>query len=336
MSNDFFKFREPKKGEEPLVVRLLPPLFNPVSLHHRHQVPGQCPICNHKKEQNKMSKHALEPCLIPESAWGQSLCNLHKQDRCKYWPGLRDEAFIKNNTECMFCENKAVHGHEVWKYDDREAVLTLDDVVPICEMCHHVVHLGRSEVLAAQGQLDFKAVLAHFAKVRDCKMMEAEAIARAAFDTWEVRSRRKWRVCYGKYEMFIHPPGGLPDISVFDDMPVIKDMDRLPSTTHHVKWLSVRRNPQKMCDKNKYGVFLLSGTMAEMDRLWPLVAKMTMEGVLASEAYASTAAARETAGIYRDTGVIGIVLGDRDDKDDMEMILTSRFGRFAKLTFKRQ
>ena len=167
-------------------------------------------------------------------------------------------------------------------------------------------------------------------------MMEVDAIARAAFDTWEVRSRRRWVVCYGQYEMFIHPPGGLPDIGVFDDMPVVKDMDRLPSKTNHVKWLSVKRNPQKGFDKNKYGVFLINGTMAEIDRLWPLVARLTMEGILAAEAYASTAAARETAGLYRDVGIIGIVLGDMDYKDDIEMALTSRFGKFTKLTFKRQ
>ncbi len=322
------------------VIRILPPLKSGNSFSHTrtHKIPA-CPVCDYEDNRLKalMSpKRTLEPCLLPEAAWGKSLCNLNKKGQCKYWPSLRDDAKLHHGTGCIFCDNAAVHGHEVWDYDDKNAVVTLQEVVPVCEMCHHVIHLGRSELLASKGELDFKAVLDHFARVRGVKRFEIEAIAREAFDQWEVRSRRQWKVSYGQFEIYIHAPGGLPDISVFDNMPVVKDKDRLPSQTNHVKWLSVRRGEGRMHDEEKIGTFVVSSKFDVIDLIWPRVAAMTLDGSLGGEAYSSTAQLRETAGLLRDKAVVGVVLGLADDREEIEGLLNTNFGKVATITFKRQ
>jgi len=282
-----------------------------------------------------MSKLKLEPSLIPESAWGQSLANLHRQNRCKYWPTLRDDAITKHGTSCVFCPSLPEHAHEVWRYDEWNAVMTLDDIVPICQWCHHVVHLGRTEVLASKGELDLKAVLQHFATVREINQSQIEAIARDAFDLWEVRSRKQWTVEFGKYARFIHEPGQLPDIALFDDPPV-HDKDRKPSETKHVKWLSVNRdNSTLTVDRDRHGVFLLKGKISDMDVIWEEVARLTIVGKLGINAYASTEMVRQTSLVFRDNNVIGVVFSAKGDKDAIESTLQTRFGKMVKITYKQ-
>src|SRR4051812_3192543 len=114
------------KLKEGAVIKTLPPLRDASYTREHYRIGSQrrtmCVICDWEKERNKMSKQKLEPCLIPESAWGQSLSNLHKQGKCKYWPNLRDEAIMTHGERCVFCDNSPEHGHEVWEYDDKNAV----------------------------------------------------------------------------------------------------------------------------------------------------------------------------------------------------------------------
>jgi hypothetical protein len=283
-----------------------------------------------------MSKLKLEPCLIPQSVWGQSLSNLHKKGQCKYWPNLREEAGIRHGSQCVFCDASPEHGHEVWNYNDSTKVATLKDIVPVCKWCHHCIHLGHAELLASKGELDFKAVIQHFQNVRRVNRTQVECIAREAFDLWEVRSRFQWTVDFGNYKIFVHEYGQLPDVAAFDDMPVITDAKRFPSKTSHVKWLSVRFHPEKLSDEEKTGHWLVSGTMEDADRIWPVAAAMTLAGELGSEAYCNTAAQKETAGLLRNTGLVGIVLGPEDDKDHVETVLKKHFGDIAKsIVYKR-
>jgi hypothetical protein len=79
--------------------------------------------------------------------------------------------------------------HECWEYDDTNHVQRLKDLVALCKMCHHVKHLGHAGILAAEGQLDMEAVVAHFMQVNDCDRATFEGHAASAFDQWSERSR---------------------------------------------------------------------------------------------------------------------------------------------------
>jgi hypothetical protein len=338
---DFWK---PNKTEGS-VIRILPSTNAGGSMfqHAQGHCSTPCPICAMEKEikqkakqGNKMLKLKLEPSLIPESAWGQSLSNLHKKGRCKYWPSLRDEACMRHGEQCAFCDASPEHAHEVWKYDDANNVMTLDEVVPVCKWCHHCIHLGHAEVLASKGELDFKAVLQHFSTVRGVSRHEIECIAREAFDLWELRSRRQWTVDFGKFKIYIHEPGQLPPVEAFSNLPVTFDSERVPSKTRHVKWLSVKLHPGTLSDGEKTGHWLVSGKMEDIDKIWPVAARMTLDGYLGSEAYCNTIAQVETAGLLRNTGLVGIVLGPDDDKDQIEAALKRAFGKIAKsIVYKR-
>ena len=117
--------------------------------------------------------------MVPVSSWGISLRN--KLPRSK-WDKLRKEIHEKNGLKCEICEStEKLHCHEHWEFDKATSTQQLAGLGTVCNMCHHVAHLGRSKQLAAEGHLDIKAVVDHFMKVNACdlkifKKHEADAV----------------------------------------------------------------------------------------------------------------------------------------------------------------
>jgi hypothetical protein len=112
---------------------------------------------------------------------------------------------MNNGRKCQVCgetEGK-MNLHEIWEYDDDKHVQKLGGFILLCEMCHHVKHIGLAEILANRGELDYDEVIDHFCKVNDCTQREFEQHKTKAFDVWNKRSEYEWKQDFGEYRGFV-------------------------------------------------------------------------------------------------------------------------------------
>jgi hypothetical protein len=113
--------------------------------------------------------------MIPRTSWGQS--GYRKFNRSS-WNDIRDAALRRCQNRCAICRSTdRLACHEEWEFDDAEHVQRLVAFVVLCNLCHHVNHAGRAEMLADEGRLNFEDVIAHFRKV-----IRSRARARAAVE----------------------------------------------------------------------------------------------------------------------------------------------------------
>jgi hypothetical protein len=93
--------------------------------------------------------------------------------------------------------------HEIWNYDDVNHLQKLGGFILLCEMCHHVKHIGLAGILANQGKLDYNKVIEHFCNVNKCSEQEFEQHRAEAFEIWSRRSSADWKQDFGEYTKFI-------------------------------------------------------------------------------------------------------------------------------------
>ena len=93
--------------------------------------------------------------------------------------------------------------HEIWSYDDANHIQTLKGFIALCDMCHHVKHIGLAGILAGEGKLDYSRVVEHFMKVNNCDLAAFEKHREEAFRQWAERSTYKWKVDIGEYSEYI-------------------------------------------------------------------------------------------------------------------------------------
>ena len=140
--------------------------------------------------------------LVPSTVWYSSLYRLLPRE---VWDRIRNEIIRNNGRKCQICgetEGK-MNLHETWEYDDVKHVQTLKGFILLCEMCHHVKHIGLAGILADEGKLDYNDVIEHFCKVNGCTKMEFEKRRTEAFDVWHARSEYEWKQDFGEYGEFI-------------------------------------------------------------------------------------------------------------------------------------
>ncbi len=129
--------------------------------------------------------------LVPETCWFKSL---RKQMRRSQWDELRRQVCADQGNRCAICGiSETLNCHEVWEYDSKRSVQRLLGFQAICNMCHHVAHFGRAQILADEGHLDLDAVIAHFMKVNGVGRAEFDTHEAWAFKIWRERSRRQWK-----------------------------------------------------------------------------------------------------------------------------------------------
>lgn len=290
-------------------------LFNP----KRQNVCG-CPICAFNQSAS-MSKPKLVPIVLPEAARGKDFKTLAKEGKCKYWTSLTEEALSKHgSTSCFYCTARPEVAQEVWHFDDQCHKMTVADLVPVCRHCQMAINIADTE-----DKPEFPSVVQHMCEVSGIKKSQVGELIREAFQLWEERSQYRWTVSHGVYAHFLHQPGQLPDDKVFDNMPVVKDGKRVPSQTDHVNYLHVKRDVKKIIEGGACPVFILSGTMSQIDSMWPLIANMTTNGHLAAEALASTRRYNEGKTLLSPTGFIIIVLDKSDPRYEIEQTLNVLF-----------
>ena len=151
-------------------------------------------------------KGATEPALrltielVPASCWGQNLRDVLPPAT---WDRLRREVYAHASHRCVICgAGGRLHCHEVWRYDDERHLQTLEGLVALCMLCHHVKHIGHAAVLASRGKLNYERLIAHFMRVNACDRPTFERHRAAAFAAFEERSRHEWQTDLG----FTLPP----------------------------------------------------------------------------------------------------------------------------------
>jgi len=105
----------------------------------------------------------LEIELVPATTWYTNLRKVLPPDE---WDKVRRKAYADHGYRCGICGAQGrLSCHEMWKYDDEKHTQTLTGFIALCDMCHHVKHIGLAGILASEGKLDFSKVIEHFINV---------------------------------------------------------------------------------------------------------------------------------------------------------------------------
>lgn len=127
---------------------------------------------------------------MPASSWNQNLRSILKP---KMWEELRKRVYKRFDVKCAICDSKGrLHAHEVWKYDDKNYIQKLTDILALCTLCHAVKHIGHAGIQANKGKLDYEKLVKHFIKVNNCDRETFEKHKKQAFKKFEERSRYEW------------------------------------------------------------------------------------------------------------------------------------------------
>jgi len=136
--------------------------------------------------------------LVPSSSWWNNLRKLLPKNQ---WDIIRKRAYATSGHRCAICNAKSrLNCHEIWHYDDDNHIQRLEGFIALCDLCHHVKHIGLAGILAKQGRLDYEKVIEHFMKVNNCSREDFLEHRRQAFEIWSSRSRHPWNIDFGEYE----------------------------------------------------------------------------------------------------------------------------------------
>lgn len=127
----------------------------------------------------------LRIILVPQPLFNKSLAHFLPN-----WGQVRDK--VCSCGCCAICDTKApankLHAHEVWKYNDDNHTVDLEDILPVCENCHLTLHFGKANVDGKQ-----KEALAWYCKVNGTTKEMARHEIKGAFEWWRIRSDYPWR-----------------------------------------------------------------------------------------------------------------------------------------------
>ncbi len=145
--------------------------------------------------------------LVPKTSWYN---NLRDVIRPAKWDKLRKRVYAEYEHKCGICgaTGGRFNCHEIWEYIDANHEQKLIGFIALCDMCHHVKHIGYAGLLAQQGKLDIGEVIEHFMKVNKCDMKTFEQHRDTVSEQWKERSKHKWHVGLGEYESLVEKKNG--------------------------------------------------------------------------------------------------------------------------------
>ncbi|MCS7092504.1 MAG: HNH endonuclease [Patescibacteria group bacterium] len=131
--------------------------------------------------------------MVPASTWGN---NLRKIIKPKLWEEIKKAVFAKSKGQCAVCKQKSkkLHAHEVWRYDDKEKLQILKDIVPLCTLCHMVKHMGFAGVISQKSKLSQEKLISHFCKVNNVTRQAFQKHYASEIKRFEERSKYEWQV----------------------------------------------------------------------------------------------------------------------------------------------
>ena len=137
--------------------------------------------------------------MVPDSCWYSNLRSILKP---KMWDVVRKDAYKRAEGKCMICKRPAtrLEAHEVWSYDEKNAVQKLENVIAICHSCHSVIHIGRTQLLG-----DEEKAIAHFCKVNGCKYIDyVHALGEANRKHQRLNLVGEWKIDLSWLERFTY------------------------------------------------------------------------------------------------------------------------------------
>lgn len=148
----------------------------------------------------KTAKLQME--LVPKTSWGN---NLRNRITSRKWDSIRKSCYAQYNHQCAICGFEGrLSCHEVWEYDDVNHVQRLLGFIALCDMCHHVKHIGRAMILAGQEKLDFNKLIEYYTVVNQCSRDVFKQHSEEAFAEWRERSKYEWKVDLGEYHELVN------------------------------------------------------------------------------------------------------------------------------------
>jgi hypothetical protein len=137
--------------------------------------------------------------LVPFTSWYN---NLRKYISKKDWDKIRKRTYAEYGHRCGICGAEGrLNCHEIWEYDDKKHIQKLKGFIALCDMCHHVKHIGPAGILASEGKLDYEKVVKHFMKVNNCDDKIFKKHRERAFDEWRKRSQHEWCADLGEIKI---------------------------------------------------------------------------------------------------------------------------------------
>lgn len=128
------------------------------------------------------SLNGVHVSLIPKPLWGRNVRAIVSQET---WEYLRLEFHAESRKVCRICKAASKHLdlHEVFYYDDVRRVQALVDLVPVCPLCHHVLHMGYSHAIG-RSELSKERLV----QVLGISSPAAEKVIGDLFREWQSRS----------------------------------------------------------------------------------------------------------------------------------------------------
>lgn len=126
--------------------------------------------------------------LVPSTCWAS---NVRTNISAEEWDRIRKSVAKKAGHRCEICQGIGpkwpVECHEIWHYNDKKLVQTLNGLIALCPSCHEVKHIGLA-TLKGRG----KEAERHLAKVNGWSAPQAADYIKKQIAVWTERSEKQW------------------------------------------------------------------------------------------------------------------------------------------------
>lgn len=148
-------------------------------------VNGEFPTITPVVEMQKQ-KIPLTFQLVPESV---QFKNLRSELTDTQWDIIKMN--VKRPGVCACCGTKTpeLDAHEVWNYNDKTYMQTLDRIIPVCKQCHKTIHIGHTQL---SGEEEVKKCILWYAKQNHISLEQAYDDFNRAANEYEIRNQHHW------------------------------------------------------------------------------------------------------------------------------------------------
>lgn len=141
------------------------------------------------KKENKEIAPKLSIELVPSTCW---FSNLRSVLTPVQWKMVKTSAYKKAKYLCEICGGHGpkwpVEAHEMWIYDDKKKIQTLDRIIALCPSCHEVKHMGFAAINGRDG-----IATEHMMHINQWSEETAIDYIKYQFDIWDWRSNFQWK-----------------------------------------------------------------------------------------------------------------------------------------------
>lgn len=137
--------------------------------------------------------------LVPTPLWGM---NVRSRITEAQWDRIRYQVYLDYNNSCGVCgrtkgtETKSLNCHEIWEYNDETHIQTLVGFIALCDLCHHMKHLGQLKRMLVENPGNYlnlkEEVIANFPEINQCTKKGFEECRLKAIALHIIRSKHEW------------------------------------------------------------------------------------------------------------------------------------------------